>query len=218
MQHLLITTRLNQERLQRSLHLLKEIDPDIQPVLIWGIEKNSLDPAIREIVFCPSTDRKYESYEMVSQEDPNINFNAKKQVAGLSVGEDAVALSHARAIRHVVKTQKPAIILEDDFRLWVEGGVTADMVRGAWNTIPKDTDHEEQIFHKRVSLPTYGNQCYYVSVKFAEFWHNNMLPIRAAADVIWRFPPDDHDFIYRHYYRFENEDGLIWHHQESIKD
>lgn len=208
----LICTRMCDERIFRSMHLLNEIlCGEIKPEIVWGFEKNNLTDELVNTVIHPSG-------------------------MGLTKGEMAVALSHAKCLRNIIECGEPAIILEDDFRLWVEGGVVASDVKRAWDSIPPDTDFEcfskwhvwnpplkdigDEPYHRRVELPTFGNQCYYVGVEFAQIMYNHIFPIRAAADVIWRYAPKCNEgYIFRHYYRDLDQDGLIWHlDNASIKD
>lgn len=209
MKYLLLTTRLDGgERMRNSIHLIKEITGE-EPILIFGPEK-PIPNDIKMTVVDPSG-------------------------MGLTEGEIAVALGHARCLRWVVENNEPAIIFEDDFRLWVEGGVTASLVKLAFDTIPKGVDYElfskrhiwhddiqtteNDTHHRRIQYPTvHANQCYYVSVRFAKYFYKEVFPIRCAADVIWRYAGLDQDFDYRHYFRHDNEDGCIWHKDESIKD
>lgn len=214
MKVLLICTRMCDERIFRSMHLLNEIlQGEITPEIVWGIEKDNLDKELIDVVVDPSG-------------------------MGLTKGEISVALSHAKCLRRIVETGEPGIILEDDFRLWVEGGVLARDVNKAWGSIPEDTDFEsfskwhiwnpplkcvDDSFadnHRRVELPTFGNQCYYIGVEFARIMYSYIFPIRAAADVIWRYAPHCNEgYVFRHYYRNEIDDGLIWHlDNSSIKD
>lgn len=196
MKYLLLTTRLDSDRMRRSMHLIWEITGE-EPILIWGPEK-PIPKDIKETVVDPSG-------------------------MGLTEGEIAVALGHARCLRKVIELNEPCIIFEDDFRLWVEGGVTANHVRGAFNSIPEDTDYEffskchvwhdrptiiedKSSNHKKIAIPTvHANQCYFVSIRFAKYFYKEVFPIACAADVIWRYRGLDQKFIYRYHFP-----ELIW--------
>jgi GR25 family glycosyltransferase involved in LPS biosynthesis len=204
MRIILITTRLDAKRVIQSTELLKEIG--FEPDYLWGAEKTSLGEFVQ-------------------------NFLVAPEANDLTDGEKAVAISHLLALRKVIDSdERGAIIVEDDFRLWHEGNVTPEMVHKAWTTIPEDTDFcsfakwhvfnpdleviepDQNQTHKRVKEPTYGNQAYFISKRAANHFYRENLPIRAAADVIYRFAMKD-DFICRHHYP-----ELIWHKDDSIKD
>ena len=66
--------------------------------------------------------------------------------------------------------------------------------------------------HKRVAKPTFGNQCYFISVEAANYFYRENLPIRAAADVIYTFSMPE-QYVCRHHFP-----ELIWHGENSVKD
>jgi GR25 family glycosyltransferase involved in LPS biosynthesis len=187
------------------MKLLKEIG--VKPILIWGLEKDNITKEIKDVVVDPGG-------------------------GGLTKGEIAVALSHAKALRWVVENNCDAIIIEDDFRLWHEGGITANMIKPAWDSVPAQTDfcsfskhhiwnpelefpneiNQDSENYKRVLLPTYGNQCYYIGAHAAHHFYKESMPIRVAADVLYRYPGKE--MVFRHHFP-----ELIWHQdQSSIKD
>lgn len=203
MKYYLITTRLSTQRIVQSTELLAKIGVHWEPV--WGYEKHNIPKDIYNMCLAP-------------------------EAGSLTEGEKAVALSHLKALRKVIDSNEPGIIIEDDFRLWHEGKVTHSMVREGWETVPENTDFcsfskwhvfnpdinqidpDEHPTHKKVELPTYGNQSYYISHRAANHFYRENLPVRAAADVIYRYAPHP-DFIYRHHFP-----ELIWHRDSSLKD
>ena len=204
MRILLITTRLDAQRVVQSTELLKQIG--FTPEYVWGIEKTGLNPFVNDFLIAP-------------------------EAGDLTAGERAVALSHLLALRKIIDSdERGAVVVEDDFRLWHEGEIRPQQVSMAWNTIPEDTDfcsfskwhvfnpeleiieEDENQTHKKVKEPTYGNQAYYISKRAANHFYRENLPVRAAADVIYKYSMRD-EFVCRHHFP-----ELIWHKDNSVKD
>ena len=111
MNNLLITTRLDPSRIVQSTELLKRIGLDFE--VIWGYEKTNLPPNLRRLVVAPEAEGR-------------IDKDGKQQ--GLTEGEIAVALTHLKALKHIIDTKEDGVIFEDDFRLWHEGDIQPEQV------------------------------------------------------------------------------------------